>query len=108
MESHRQEEPLRTGPNNQKQLQHVYEFGDFRLDTQNTTSHRLLLNGQPLRIQNKQFCLLCILVENHERQLSNDELIGHVWNDEVVDDTNWDDFVGRLHSQLRMLRTLIG
>ncbi|HEX8136629.1 MAG TPA: winged helix-turn-helix domain-containing protein [Pyrinomonadaceae bacterium] len=108
MDSHDHEPPDTREPNDRKQSLHVYEFGDFRLDTRNTTSHRLLLNGQPFRIQNKQFCLLSILIENRERELNNEELIRRVWSDEVVDESNREYFLGRLHAQLRLLRSRVG
>jgi hypothetical protein len=89
------------------QTPHVYEFGDFRLDTENTTSHRLLLNGQPYKIQNKQFCLLSILVKNQGRELSSEELIRQVWSDHVVDNSNRAEYVYNLHHQMppRPIRT---
>jgi|GEM_PF-5479054 len=87
---------------------HVYEFGDFRLDTENTTSYRLFRNGQPQRIQNKQFSLLCALVENHGRELSTAELIGYLWKDHVVDDSNREYYVDRLHHHVHLLRNQIG
>jgi DNA-binding winged helix-turn-helix (wHTH) protein len=90
------------------QTPHVYEFGDFRLDTENTTSHRLLLNGQPYKIQNKQFCLLSILVKNQGREFSSEELIRQVWSDHVVDDSNRAEYVDNLHHLILFLRGKIG
>ncbi len=95
-------------PHGQVPHPHVYEFGDFRLDTQNTTKHRLLLNGQPYKIQDKQFSLLCILIENRGRELSSEELIKLVWADRVVDDSNLQYYVANLYRQVSNLRSKIG
>jgi hypothetical protein len=56
-----------------------YEFGPYKLDTADKSEHRLLCRGEPLKIQNKQFELLCVLVKNHGRYVTNEDLIQELW-----------------------------
>lgn len=87
---------------------YVYEFADFRLDPVATPAYRLLLNGQPHKIQDKTFTLLRVLVENHQRELSNEELIGYVWKDEPAARANPASYAKRLHTQVKLLRKSVG
>src|SRR5438876_2312427 len=67
------------------EAQHLYEFGPFRLDP----SQRLLLrNGKPVSLTPKVFETLVILVENHGRLLSKDELMKQLWPATFVEEAN--------------------
>jgi hypothetical protein len=97
-----------TDSRDQEQTPHVYEFGDFRLNTRDASKYRLLRNGQPYKIQDMPFCLLCALVENYGRELSKEELIGRLWPGAVVDSYNRESYAGRLHQHVKKLRTTVG
>ena len=65
--------------------QMTYSFNGFQLDAR----RRLLLRrGRPVQISSKGFEVLLALVENHERELSKDELMERVWRDQIVEDAN--------------------
>lgn len=66
----------------QEQTSHVYEFGDFRLDTEQKQLY-LITSDQQVRIQPMQLRLLCILVKNHGRGLSNEELFRCLWGIDI-------------------------
>jgi len=53
-----------------------YEFGLFRIDL---LSRVLLRDGRPLPLEPKVFDTLLVLVENHTRVVSKDELMKAVW-----------------------------
>ncbi|MDQ5826992.1 MAG: hypothetical protein M3441_22720 [Chloroflexota bacterium] len=100
--------------NGQEQISPVYEFGDFRLNTENKQLF-LVTNNQLLKIQPMQLRLLCILVENHNRELSSEELFKHLWGTNLsplgksanerrsrtVD-------LNKLQSQVKLLRQVVG
>jgi DNA-binding winged helix-turn-helix (wHTH) protein len=67
---------------------HIYEFRDFRLDTKDTTNDRLLRRGQPLKIPDKEFSLLCILVERHGQEIDKEYLIEKLWPDTYRNELN--------------------
>lgn len=60
-----------------------YNFGGFRLDTQN---QRLLRDGEPITLTLKQFELLLALVERAGDVVSKDQLFEQVWKDVAVAD----------------------
>jgi TolB-like protein/DNA-binding winged helix-turn-helix (wHTH) protein/Tfp pilus assembly protein PilF len=67
------------------EAQHLFEFGPFRLDP----SQRLLLrNGKAVSLTPKAFETLVILVENHGRLLSKDELMKRLWPATFVEEAN--------------------
>ena len=90
----------------QEETERVYEFGDFRL----YASSRLLysFNGETHKLQGMPFRLFCVLVEKPGRELSNEELIRHLWAGESAADTNPAAYVDRLHHHVRKLRDVIG
>ena len=65
---------------------HLYEFGPFLLDPQ----ERLLLrDGQPRKMTDKVFELLCVLVQERGHLLSKDELMAKMWpDDKFVEEGN--------------------
>ncbi|MFN8004828.1 MAG: transcriptional regulator [Acidobacteriota bacterium] len=62
-----------------------YEFGPFRIDTRGRV---LLLAGKPTHLAPKAFDILLLLVENHGRVLSKDELMQTIWPDVIVEEIN--------------------
>lgn len=69
-----------------EQKDHIYEFGDFRLDA----GKRLLLRreGEPVSLTPKAFDTLLYLVEHSGAVLDKDELMAAVWPDTVVEENN--------------------
>jgi Tol biopolymer transport system component/DNA-binding winged helix-turn-helix (wHTH) protein len=64
---------------------HLYEFGQFRLDT----SERLLLrDGRPVPLTPKAFEMLVVLVLKSGRLVEKDELIKKLWPDSFVEESN--------------------
>ncbi len=63
----------------------LYEFGEFRLDAARRLITRL---EQPLRLNSKAFETLLVLVRNHRRVVSKDELMQILWPDTFVEEVN--------------------
>ncbi|MEP6903270.1 MAG: winged helix-turn-helix domain-containing protein, partial [Actinomycetota bacterium] len=65
----------------------VYEFEDFRLDAK---SHRVFRRetGTLVPLTPKAVELLLILVQSKGRVLTKDELLGTVWDDTIVEESN--------------------
>jgi Tol biopolymer transport system component/DNA-binding winged helix-turn-helix (wHTH) protein len=64
---------------------HLYEFGEFRLDT----AERLLLrNGEPVSLPPKVFDTLVVLVQNGGHLLDKEKLMRELWPDAFVEDVN--------------------
>lgn len=80
------------------QVNSLYEFGEFRLDTR----EKILMHGdQPVELTPKGFELLSVFVENHGRLLEKDELMNKVWADSFVEESN-------LTFNIRQLRKILG
>ncbi len=92
-----------------------YEFGPYKLDPTDKSDRRLLCRGEPVKIQNKQFSLLCILVKNHGRYVTNEELIKELWPEtypEPGDESHWADLnrstnPPKLHKQISLLKDVV-
>src|SRR5215831_14437390 len=76
----------------------LFEFGPFVLDP---AKHQLLRDGEAVPLTPKTFDLLRVLVENHDRMLSKEELIKTLWPDSYVDQSN-------LTQQISMIRRALG
>ena len=64
---------------------HLYEFGEFRLDT----AERLLLRkGEPVSLPPKVFDTLVVLVEHGGHLMDKDQLMRELWPDAFVEDVN--------------------
>jgi TolB-like protein len=61
----------------------IYQFGPFELDL---ATVELRANGKVRDLEPQVFALLALLVENHARLVSKDELIEKVWHGRVVSD----------------------
>ena len=62
----------------------VYQFGPFELDI---AAVELRANGSACALEPQVFALLALLVENHTRLVSKDEIIEKVWDGRVVTDS---------------------
>jgi TolB-like protein len=62
----------------------IYEFAGFELDTSQVELRR---DGKLVALQPQVFALLLLLVENHDRMVSRDEIIDKVWNGRIVSET---------------------
>jgi len=61
----------------------IYEFGPFELDLGTV---ELRANGDVRDLEPQVFALLALLVENHDRLVSKDELVEKVWHGRVISD----------------------
>ena len=61
-----------------------YAFDRFQLDV---GRGELILGDQEVPLEPRMCALLCLLVENHDRLVSKDELLEKVWDGRVVSDT---------------------
>jgi DNA-binding winged helix-turn-helix (wHTH) protein/TolB-like protein/Tfp pilus assembly protein PilF len=77
---------------------HSYEFGPFVLDT---VQHLLLKDGQPIALTPKTYDTLLFLVQNSGRMISKEELMGALWPDSFVEESN-------LTQQISMVRKALG
>jgi Tol biopolymer transport system component/DNA-binding winged helix-turn-helix (wHTH) protein len=76
----------------------VYEFGPYRLET---ATRLLLYEGKSLTLAPKTFDLLHTLVQSHNRVLTKKELMGALWPDSFVEESN-------LAFQISALRKVLG
>ena len=64
---------------------HLFEFGEFRLDT----AERLLLRaGKPLPLPPKVFDMLVVFVQNSGHLLKKEQLMNELWPDTFVEEVN--------------------
>ena len=78
--------------------QATYEFGEFRLDR---AEKRLLRDGKVVALAPKAFDTLLLLVENHGRLVSKEELLKALWPDTVVEEVGLAHNVSHLRKVLR-------
>src|SRR5579883_3319358 len=76
----------------------IYRFGPFELDV---STVELRLRNDPVRLEPQVFALLALLVENHDRLVSKDEIIEKVWDGRVVSDA-------AVASRIKSLRQALG
>jgi TolB-like protein len=76
----------------------LYLFGDFTLDTDRRELRR---ETGPVAIAPQAFDLLEYLVERHDRVISKDDLITHVWGGRIVSES-------ALTTRINAVRTVIG
>lgn len=81
-----------------KEVQDVYEFGSFRLDT---SARRLTRKGKEIELSPKEFNLLEYFVKKPGRALTRDEILNAVWGyDCVVTSRSIDRFVTTLREKI--------
>ena len=80
------------------QINRLYEFGTFRLDSQK----RMLMNGaRVVSLTPKAVETLIVLVENHGHVVSKDDLMKALWPDSFVEESN-------LSQNIFLLRKALG
>jgi len=68
-----------------KKTNHLYDFGDFSLDT----NERILYKNERLvTLAPKVFDTLLVLVESNGKILTKDELMDSIWKDSFVEESN--------------------
>ena len=79
--------------------EHIYAFGDFRVDP----LKRLLIKGdsEQVPLTPKVFDTLLYLVENSGKVVSKDELMREIWADTIVEENN-------LSQNISVLRKILG
>jgi len=65
---------------------HLYEFGDFRLDTAKRLLQRL--DGATVSLTPRVFETLLYMVEHHDTVLDKERLMEAVWPDSIVEENN--------------------
>src|ERR1043165_129711 len=75
-----------------------YEFDSFRVDV---VSRRLFRDEQTVKLPAKDFDILLLLVSHFGQVVTKEELMGHVWPDQFVEDNN-------LTVRISALRKLLG
>src|SRR5258705_10016375 len=75
-----------------------YRFGTIEV---RPAERRVLVDGAPATLGARAFDLLVALIENRERVMSKDELLGLVWPGVVVEENN-------LQVQVSTLRKILG
>src|SRR5947207_2208657 len=78
---------------------HLYEFGDFRLDTAKRLLHRL--DGTTVPLTPRVFETLLYMVEHHDTVLDKERLMAAVWPDSIVEENN-------LSQNISTLRRIFG
>ena len=63
----------------------TFEFGPFRLEV---AEHRLTRDGSPVPLTGKTFDTLTLLVRNHGRLVTKQQLLSFVWPDVTVDESS--------------------
>jgi DNA-binding winged helix-turn-helix (wHTH) protein/TolB-like protein/lipoprotein NlpI len=81
-----------------KSPRQCYEFGPFRLDP---SERQLLRAGQVMPLTPKVFDTLLLFVENNNSLLTKDEMLGRLWPDSFVEESN-------LAQNVSMLRRALG
>jgi len=77
---------------------HFHDFGPFRIDR---AERVLIRDGQPLTLTPKAFDLLLALVERRGHVVEKEELMGAVWPETVVEESN-------LTHHISVLRKVLG
>lgn len=76
-----------------KQINHLYEFNDFRI---NVAERLLQRRGQDVPLPPKVFDLLLTLVERHGQVVTKDQLMTEIWPDTFVEEANLKVYVSTL------------
>ncbi|MEP1655562.1 MAG: winged helix-turn-helix domain-containing protein [Parasphingorhabdus sp.] len=76
----------------------IYRFQDFELDSLN---HELRQDGVPVKLEPQVFRLIDLLISNHSRLVSKNELLQKIWNGRIVSQST-------INSRIRLARLAIG
>ena len=86
----------RTRP--EEQASEAFEFGNASVDV---PGQRLLVNGESIEVSNREFRLLCYLIENRGRVLSRDQILNKVWGFDYEGTARTiDTFINKLRAKL--------
>ena len=75
----------------------IYEFGPYRLDTSRNKAYQ---DGEPLELKRKTYELLVLLVERAGELVEKEELLGKMWPDQIVEESNLSQHIYRLRKML--------
>src|SRR5436309_8806264 len=73
---------------------HLYEFGDFQLDTGKRLLRRL--DGTPVPLTPRVFETLLYMVEHHDAVLDKERIMEAVWPDSIVEENNLAQAISKL------------
>ena len=73
---------------------HIYEFGEYRLDT----AKRILrhLDGTPVPLTPRVFETLLYMVEHHDAVLDKEQIMEAIWPDSIVEENNLAQAISKL------------
>jgi TolB-like protein/DNA-binding winged helix-turn-helix (wHTH) protein/Tfp pilus assembly protein PilF len=77
---------------------HIYEFGEFQLDTGKRLLRRL--DGTPVPLTPRVFETLLYMVEHHEAVLDKERIMEAVWPDSIVEENNLAQAISKLRQVL--------
>lgn len=69
----------------QEELRKIYRFDEFQIDARKRV---LLRDDKPVTLNSKAFDLLLVLVTSGGRELSKNDLMELVWQDQIVEENN--------------------
>ena len=76
----------------------IFEFGNVRIDV---AGQQLLVDGESVEVSNREFRLLCYLIENRGRVLSRDQILNKVWGYDYEGTARTiDNFINKLRAKL--------
>jgi TolB-like protein/DNA-binding winged helix-turn-helix (wHTH) protein/Tfp pilus assembly protein PilF len=73
---------------------HIYEFGEFQLDTAKRLLRRL--DGTPVPLTSRVFETLLYMVEHHDAVLDKERIMEAVWPDSIVEENNLAQAISKL------------
>ena len=81
----------------------VHEFGRIRVDIPGQT---LQVDGEDVEVSNREFRLLCYLIENRGRVLSRDQILNKVWGYDYEGTARTiDNFINKLRTKIEISPT---
>jgi TolB-like protein/DNA-binding winged helix-turn-helix (wHTH) protein/Tfp pilus assembly protein PilF len=73
---------------------HIYEFGEFQLDTAKRLLRRL--DGTPVPLTPRVFETLLYMIEHHDAVLDKERIMAVVWPDSIVEENNLAQAISKL------------
>src|SRR5215831_11089088 len=73
---------------------HIYEFGEFQLDTGKRLLRRL--HGTPVLLTPRVFETLLYMLEHHDAVLDKERIMEAVWPDSIVEENNLAQAISKL------------
>jgi DNA-binding response OmpR family regulator len=81
----------------------IHEIGRIRVDMLGQT---LEVDGTPIEVSNREFRLLCYLIENRGRVLSRDQILNKVWGYDYEGTARTiDNFINKLRTKIEISPT---